>query len=73
MAAWTVQRHDQFRAVEHCMLKILVERDGIVRAGDVYKRQNKHCHVVIYSPEKNEVVALFLDTTDSVPVSYTHL
>ena len=33
MAARTVQRHDQFRAVEHCMLKILVERDGIVRAG----------------------------------------
>mgnify|MGYP007057871261 CR=1 FL=1 len=33
MAARTVQRHDQFRAVEHSMLKILVERDGIVRAG----------------------------------------
>lgn len=33
MAARTVQRHDQFRAVKHCMLKILVERDGIVRAG----------------------------------------
>lgn len=26
----------------------------------------KHCHVVIYSPEKNEIVALFLDVTDSV-------
>ena len=26
----------------------------------------KHCHVVIYSPEKDEVVALFLDVTDSV-------
>ena len=33
MAARTGQRHDQFRAVEHSMLKILVERDGIVRAG----------------------------------------
>lgn len=31
-----------------------------------FELTNKHCHVVIYSPEKNEVVALFLDTTDSV-------
>ena len=35
-----------------------------------FELTNKHCHVVIYSPEKNEVVALFLDTTDSVQ---THL
>lgn len=34
-----------------------------------FELTNKHCHV-IYSPEKNEVVALFLDTTDSVQ---THL
>ena len=35
-----------------------------------FELTNKHCHVVIYSPEKHEVVALFLDTTDSVQ---THL
>ena len=26
----------------------------------------KHCHVIMYSPEENEVVALFLDVTDSM-------
>lgn len=31
-----------------------------------FERTGKNCHVVIYSPEKNEVVALFLDTTDAV-------
>ncbi len=29
--ARTVQRHDKFRPVEHCMFEVLVERDGIVR------------------------------------------
>ncbi|WP_300698282.1 histidine kinase dimerization/phospho-acceptor domain-containing protein, partial [Bacteroides sp.] len=33
---------------------------------ETFERTGKHCHVVIYSPEKNEVVALFLDVTDSV-------
>ncbi len=31
-----------------------------------FELTNKHCHVVIYSPEKNEIVALFLDITDTV-------
>lgn len=31
-----------------------------------FERTGKACHVVIYSPEKNEVVALFLDTTDAL-------
>ena len=31
-----------------------------------FELTNKHCHVVIYSPEENEVVALFLDITDTV-------
>ena len=31
-----------------------------------FEETGKHCHVVIYSPEKNEVIALFLDVTDSV-------
>ena len=35
-----------------------------------FELTNKHSHVVIYSPEMHEVVALFLDTTDSVQ---THL
>lgn len=31
-----------------------------------FEATGKHCHLVIYSPVKNEVVALFLDVTDSV-------
>ena len=30
-----------------------------------FERTGKSCHVVIYSPEKDEVVALFLDTTEA--------
>ncbi|WP_276857003.1 ATP-binding protein [Bacteroides fluxus] len=31
-----------------------------------FGRTEKMCHVVMYSPQKNEVVALFLDTTDTI-------
>lgn len=33
-----------------------------------FEQTGKVCHVIIYSPESNEVVALFLDCTDTVEV-----
>lgn len=30
------------------------------------ERSGKHCHIIVYAPEKDEVVGLFLDVTDSV-------
>lgn len=34
--------------------------------GMYFENSGKHCRVVTYSPEENEVVALFLDVTDAV-------
>ena len=46
------------------LLDILV--NGSYKEEDIsFERTGKSCHFVVYSPEKDEVVALFLDTTEA--------
>lgn len=50
-------------------LELLIEilETGLHKELDLcFERSGRLCHVVMYSPEKNEVVALFLDTTETI-------
>lgn len=50
-------------------LQLLIEilESGMHKELDLcFERTGRLCHVVLYSPEKNEVVALFLDTTETI-------
>lgn len=48
------------------LLQEILESGSFRELDETFENTGKHCHIVVYSPEKNEVVALFLDVTDSV-------
>ena len=44
----------------------ILENGGFKEVDLCLERTGRNCHAVVYSPERNEVVALFLDTTDTL-------
>lgn len=48
------------------LLNEILETGTFKELNEGFENTGKHCRVILYSPEKNEVVALFLDVTDSV-------
>lgn len=43
--------------------------ENIHKETDIFfERTNKNCHCIVYSPEVNEIVALFIDTTETVRI-----
>lgn len=48
------------------LLNEILETGTFKELNEGFENTGKHCRVILYSPEKNEVVALYLDVTDSV-------